>query len=710
MPKPPQEDDAAALGSGPRAFFRMALGRALEPRAAFTGSVASWRLGILKLLLSAGAVFGLFAFVPSLILSLHEHLWGVAMVDTLAYAWVVTASLSPRWSYATRVRGLVLLLYLISLALLVKPNTAASGLLWITILPVLAAIFLDLGAALACWALAALTILGCGWGMGLGLLETPRLVSEAHPLAAWLVTACSALFLSAFVALPAAILLRGLAHTHRALSREEERFSRIFQLSPEPIAIRSKEGGRFLDVNGAWSRTFGWTREETVGRTTEELGIWPADAERVSLEAEVIRSGAFGPVALELVRKDGKAASVLMSARMLDLAGEACLLIISQDLTASRQAEMERRRLELELQHAQKLESLGSLAGGVAHDMNNILAAILGLASMLQEQYPADAGLAKGLTGIQNAGDRGRKLVRALTDFARKGLEDAQPVDLNELVRQEADLLRSTTRSKVELVLELDPDLPRILGEPSALTNALMNLCVNALDAMPEGGVLSFRTRLTPGGAVTLSVADTGQGMTPEVRDRAVEPFFTTKPAGKGTGLGLPGVYGTMKAHGGSVDLWSQLGEGARVTLTFPRYAPEEPTPVHAPEPAAVATPGGLRVLVVDDDPIIQETLPGLLAFLGHTCHSASRGQEALDLLEGGLEVDLVILDHNMPGLTGAETLVRLRALRPELPVILSTGYLEPSVEDVARRFPKVWLLNKPYTLPGVRSRLASIR
>ena len=168
-PKPPQEDDAAALEAGPLGFFRMALGRSFEPSPAFSGSVASWRLGILRLLLSTGAVFGLFAYVPSVALSVHEHLWAVAVVDTLAYAWVVTAALSPRGSYASRVLGLMIVLYLISLALLVQPNTTGAGLLWITVLPVFAAIFLDLGAALTWWVVAALTILACGAGMALGL-------------------------------------------------------------------------------------------------------------------------------------------------------------------------------------------------------------------------------------------------------------------------------------------------------------------------------------------------------------------------------------------------------------------------------------------------------------------------------------------------------------------------------------------------------------
>jgi two-component system, cell cycle sensor histidine kinase and response regulator CckA len=315
----------------------------------------------------------------------------------------------------------------------------------------------------------------------------------------------------------------------------------------------------------------------------------------------------------------------------------------------------------------------------------------------------------KALGIILAAGERGRKLVRGLTDFARKGLEDARPVALNALIRKDVELLQSTTLRKVDFVLDLAPELPLVLGEPSALDNALMNLCVNALDAMPDGGELTFRTRVSPTGQVEVTVADTGQGMSPAVRARAMEPFFTTKPVGKGTGLGLAGVYGTMKAHGGDVDILSEEGRGTQVRLHFPPLAaaPEPPPPPEAP-PLPDAAP--MRILMVDDDPAIQESVPGILEYLGHTVTTAARGQEAMELLEAGLEVDLVVLDHNMPGLTGAETLVRLKDLRPGLPVLLSTGFLEPGVEDLARRYPAVWLLNKPYSLTGLREKILRVQ
>jgi len=381
---------------------------------------------------------------------------------------------------------------------------------------------------------------------------------------------------------------------------------------------------------------------------------------------------------------------------------------LARDVTEAHEAQAEQRRLELELQHAQRLDSLGSLAGGVAHDMNNVLAAILGLGSALRHKHGQDPALCRALDTILTAGERGRDLVRGLTDFARKDLGEARPLDLNELVRKETEILQRTTLQRIEVVLDLAPDLPRVLGEPSALGNVLMNICVNALDAMPQGGILSFRTGLLPSGAVVLAVADSGTGMSPQILARAMEPFFTTKAAGKGTGLGLAGVYGTMKAHGGSVEIHSEEGLGTTILLSFPPRAQGAET-FEPPSAAREDAQGPLRILLVDDDPVIRTTMVSMLELLGHAVQAATRGQEALDLLETGHPLDLMILDQNMPGLTGTETLDRLRILRPGLPVILSTGFLEPGMEQLPLQDARLRILKKPFTLDELGRALATL-
>jgi CheY-like chemotaxis protein len=317
--------------------------------------------------------------------------------------------------------------------------------------------------------------------------------------------------------------------------------------------------------------------------------------------------------------------------------------------------------------------------------------------------------MAKALDVILHAGGRGRDLVKALTDFARKGLGETTAFDLNEVVRKEVELLRQTTLKRINVTMDLDPQLPLIRGVASDLGSSIMNLSVNAVDAMPDGGTLTFRSKALPEGWVELTVSDTGQGMPPEVRSRAMEPFFTTKPVGKGTGLGLSRVYGTVRSHGGTLNLWSEPGQGTSVILRLPTGQEPEAKPPER-RPAEVERPAvSLRVLLVDDEGIILETVPALLDALGHRVETASLGELALQRLQTDPDFDLVILDHNMPGMTGAETLIHLRRLCPSLPVILSTGYMDAGTEDLLSRVPRVWTLKKPYSTKDLQRVLAEI-
>jgi two-component system CheB/CheR fusion protein len=375
---------------------------------------------------------------------------------------------------------------------------------------------------------------------------------------------------------------------------------------------------------------------------------------------------------------------------------------IVQDITDRKQAELEVRALEAQVDHLQRLESIGRLAGGVSHDMNNVLAAIMAVGSTLLVRHAGDPVLVKEAETLLSAATRGRDLVKVLRDFSRKELESAAELDLNQLARQEADLLEHTTLKQLVVELDLDPDLPRVYGEASAIANALMNLCLNARDAMPNGGRLTLSTRSLGQGFVELAVQDQGDGMTPEVLAQAMEPFFTTKPVGKGTGLGLSLVYGTMKAHGGTLDLQSRPGQGTRVSLVFP---PVVRAPGVLREGQAVpATPvQSLRILLVDDEELIRRTVTPILQVLGHTVHPAAGGLEALQRLEAGLEPDLVILDLNMPELDGSETFSRLRRIRPELPVVFATGYVDERIPAILSRFPKVRILKKPFTIAEIQ-------
>jgi PAS domain S-box-containing protein len=382
------------------------------------------------------------------------------------------------------------------------------------------------------------------------------------------------------------------------------------------------------------------------------------------------------------------------------------VLVSVTDQTERMAAEAERRRLEIEVNHLQRLESLGRLAGGVAHDMNNVLCAIMAVGSLLQAVQGQDPAIARDATTILKAASRGRDLVKGLLDFSRKELGVATELDLNELARSEAELLKRTTLKRIQIELDLDPDLHPIIGEPGSIQSALMNLCVNAVDAMPERGTIRLISRNHGRAFVELAVQDSGEGMGPEVLARAREPFFTTKPAGKGTGLGLSQVHGTVTAHGGTLDIQSQPGLGTRVTMMLP----SSPHQVQAGLPVQEFLRPRLqplRILLVDDEELIRVNLVRLLEHLGHQPQSASSGPEALRLLEHGMPADLAILDLNMPGMDGLETFSRLRGLRPDLPALLVTGFADERVGAALKAFDNLRVLKKPFDLNELALTLA---
>ncbi|MCA1732129.1 MAG: PAS domain S-box protein, partial [Acidobacteria bacterium] len=418
-------------------------------------------------------------------------------------------------------------------------------------------------------------------------------------------------------------------------------------------------------------------------------------------------------VDLELITRTGRRKWVHFTPSLTVERGRPVRLTCAiQDVTARILAERERLELTARLHQSQKLESLGSLAGGVAHDINNVLAAILSTASAHRRRMDGSDSLAHSLDTIVNACVRGRSVVRSLLYFARPHIETRGPVDLNAISREIVQLLEKTTLHRIRFETDLEEPLALVDGDGGAISHAVMNLCVNSLDAMLEGGAVTIRTRRRSEGFVEIRISDTGTGMTPEVSGRAIEPFFSTKPRGEGTGLGLAMVYGTVKAHEGTFEIVTAAGKGTEIILGFPvalaRESKEIPlaTAPAAPEPASARS---LRILLVDDDDMVRDGVGSLLEIEGHEVHLAGGGPEALALFESDLQVDLVMLDMNMPGMSGAETLERLLAIRPEQIVLLSSGH---GVEEMARLTtgrPHVLSIQKPFTLDELQGRLAAL-
>jgi len=380
-------------------------------------------------------------------------------------------------------------------------------------------------------------------------------------------------------------------------------------------------------------------------------------------------------------------------------------LCFASDITERRAAEQQQRRLEAQLQQAQKMESLGTLVAGVAHNFNHLLTLIMGAASV-REHRTAEPSDLETYQIIVRVCRQGREMVKSLVQFAQPTVSNQSPIDLHAALGEVRALLENTTSKRIKIVEAFAGEPLWINGNAGSINHALVNLCINALDAMPEGGTLTLGTTLPEADWVEVFVMDTGAGMTPEVLAHVLEPFFTTKEVGKGTGLGLSMTYGAIKAHGGTMDIASQPGLGTTVKLRFPRIA----APVQGadpPAPPSSASLESMKVLLVDDEESVRFLMTLMLKTAGvPQVKTASGGRKALESLRVGELPDLVILDQNMPGMDGVQTMAEIRKAHPDLPILIASG--QPDIEqwDCFRQ-PKVGIITKPFGLEEIQAKLA---
>jgi PAS domain S-box-containing protein len=368
-----------------------------------------------------------------------------------------------------------------------------------------------------------------------------------------------------------------------------------------------------------------------------------------------------------------------------------------------------REKAQEQLRQAQKMETIGQLTGGVAHDFNNLLMAVMGNLDLLRKRLPDDPRLRRLVDGAMQGAERGASLTQRLLAFARQQDLRAVSADLGLLIQGMTNLLERSLGPRVEVRLDIKGALPPARIDPNQLELAILNLAINARDAMPDGGPIDIQVdeqRITkdavlePGRYLRLSIIDTGTGMTPETLERAIEPFFSSKPLGKGTGLGLSMVHGLAVQLGGALRLSSTIGKGTTATLILPvaTAAPEVETEV----PITQSAKRSAVILFVDDDPLIAMSTVEMLEDLGHSVIGANSGLHALDILKSEQPIDLMMTDHAMPGMTGLELAAATRQVRPSLPILLATGYAE--LPDGAQlNLPR---LAKPYHQDQLRERL----
>jgi two-component system, cell cycle sensor histidine kinase and response regulator CckA len=381
----------------------------------------------------------------------------------------------------------------------------------------------------------------------------------------------------------------------------------------------------------------------------------------------------------------------------------------------------EQRRAEEQLRQAQKMEAIGQLAGGVAHDFNNLLTGILGHASVILESAPHGSEAHEAAVTITSAGLRAAELTRQLLGFARRGTLRKEPFDAHAVLRDLARLLERTLDKRIQLVERLRAPVSVAVGDGGQVHQALLNLAVNARDAMPEGGTLALesavleldaracerRPGIAPGTYLALSVSDTGHGIPPEISDRIFEPFFTTKEAGRGTGMGLAMVYGIARNHGGAIEVESTPGEGARFTLLLP-LAAADALPARTPVPGGIARGDG-QVIVVDDDEVPRSAAVRLLSGLGYDVVPFERAEDAIGWYRAhGAETRAVLLDLSMPGMDGEACFRALREIDPGAPVVLTSGYERDARLGEMLRAGALGFVQKPYGVAELAAAIAA--
>jgi len=491
----------------------------------------------------------------------------------------------------------------------------------------------------------------------------------------------------------------------------------LWALSRDPFLI-ADAAGVWLSASPAWTFILGWSQEELLGRTSAWMEH-PDDTLRTRQEVDHL-AGHGATIAFEnrFRTKSGEWRWFSWNAAERD----GLLYCVARDITDQKRREAALAEAQEQLRQAQKMEAIGQLTGGIAHDFNNLLQGIVGSLDLVQKRISQGRTqeVDRFIAGAATSANRAAALTHRLLAFARRQPLDPRPLKVNPLVASMEDLLRRSLGERVELELVMAGGLWMTLCDPNQLESALLNLAINGRDAMPEGGRLTIETcnihidkivaracDMDPGQYVCVAVTDMGVGMEPEVAERAIEPFYTTKPLGQGTGLGLSMVYGFARQSEGAVKIYSEIGKGTTVKIFLPRHIGAEQddtgSDLHLPAPRA---DDGETVLVVEDEPVVRGLICEVLADLGYQALEAADGQQGLDITLSGRRIDLMVTDIGLPGLNGRQLADAARERRPDLKVLFMTGYAENAALSRGFLEPGMQMITKPFAMEDLATRI----
>ncbi|MBW1730771.1 MAG: PAS domain S-box protein [Deltaproteobacteria bacterium] len=507
----------------------------------------------------------------------------------------------------------------------------------------------------------------------------------------------------------------------RALQESEKRYRSLFERLPVGLFVTTPDG-RFLDANPAFVKMVGCPDLETL-LNTPVLSFYHIPEERTTWKRMMETQDEKVAIEFRMRRLDGSPIWVRESARAVrDETGQVvCYEGVMEDITEIKQAEQEKEQLQQRLIHAQRMEAIGTLAGGIAHNFNNLLMGIQGHISLMRLDMEPDHPCQENLKSMEQLIRSGSRLTSQLLGYARKGQFEIRPLHLNEIIKETAETFGSTRR-EIRIHLDLDKDLSGVQADQGQMEQMLLNLFVNAAEAMPGGGELFLKTRNVteaamkgrpykpaPGNYVMITVTDTGIGMEKEVMDRIFEPFFTTKGFAKGTGLGLASVYGIVKGHKGYIDVFSEKGKGTRFEIFIPA-SKQEGALRRADVKIGDISKGHGTILLVDDEEFIIQVGAKMLESLGYHVMVATSGKGALAIYEKEKDqVDLVILDLILPEMGGGQIYDRLKEINPKVKVLLSSGYtINGEASDIMARGCNGFI-QKPFDLNELSQKLSAI-
>ncbi|MFH1155519.1 MAG: ATP-binding protein [Pseudomonadota bacterium] len=674
-----------------------------------------WQERVLLTLLLICTTLGFLVYIPSITLAVKEDLWIIVILDTVIYAGILVLFIGRKLPYRLRAKCSVLLSYSTGMVLIMVLGPFGAGPVWLFAFPVLAGLLLDTRASWLSLGLNLLTLVTIGLVLMSGQLMPWHYPEVANPIEKWSVSSLNFMLLDTVVALSVSTVIQGLRKSHEALKTSEASLRRIFDNILD-VYYEATLDGTITNISPSVEQISGYSRHEMIHKSLYTLYDNPH--QRTRLIDNIRRMGKISGAEINLKDKDGSIVICAISARLMaDDTGNPIGIVGSlRDVSAQKAMEAANRDLEERLNRSNKMEAIGLLAGGVAHDLNNILSGIVGYPDLMLMDLPESSPLRAPLRAIQESGQRAADIVQDLLTLSRRGVVTRDVINLNEIVTHffstpEFEKIQSI-HPEVIFLREIRSETPFVLGSQTHLTKTLMNLIINGAEAQPDGGTLRVSTgdasinetipgydHVTPGEYVILTVQDNGLGIEPQDLKRIFEPFFTRKAMGRsGSGLGMAVVWGTVQDHNGYIDIKSQPGKGTTVTIYLPRTDLE---PFSKAEPEDIKDYMGNRetVLVVDDLKFQRDIATAMLEKLGYSPVSVSSGEEAVTYLATH-SADLILLDMIMdPGMDGLETYKQIISRHPGQRTLIISGFSETDKVREAIRLGAAGYIKKPCSL-----------